>query len=49
MKSFKSSFKFAGDLESKVYYTYRIIRILEDLLNINFFFTTKDIILYEAP
>jgi hypothetical protein len=49
MKSFKPYYKFAGDLESRVYYQYRLIRILEDLLAITFFFTIKDLVSYEPP
>jgi hypothetical protein len=49
MKTLKLYYKFAGDLESRIYYTYRLLGILEDLLEIHILLAIKDTMIYEAP
>jgi hypothetical protein len=49
MKTLKLYYKFAGDLESRVYYTYGLLGILENLLAIDILLEIKDTMIYEAP
>lgn len=49
MNILKYTFSFVGNLETIVYNRYKIIRHLEEFVNVDFLFPIKDAMVYEAP